>query len=345
MDNYKKAGVDIEAGYEVVKLITPLLASTMSTMQTNLYPPLSGLFDFSQNNCNEPLLVAGTDGVGTKIKVAVELNRYEGIGIDLVAMCVNDVLTKGASPLFFLDYFASGKTKPEVIQKVVTGIAEGCRQAGCALLGGETAEMPGMYTGNDFDVAGFAVGVVDKQNLINGNNIEDGDAVIGLSSSGLHSNGFSLVRLIIERNNLKLDSIYSSLHRDKTLGDIVLTPTKIYVNSILPLIKNFNIKGLSHITGGSFRENLSRIIPEGLTALINIGAWEIPPIFSFLEKTGNISSNEMYDVFNMGIGMVVVLPKAQAEEALEYLHTNGENAFLIGEIRQSKCKKDKVVLK
>lgn len=345
MDNYKKSGVDIKAGYEVVKLITPLLASTMSKVQANLYPPLSGIFDLSQNNCNEPLLVAGADGVGTKIKIAVELNRYEGIGIDLVAMCVNDVLTKGASPLFFLDYFASGKTKPEVIQKVVTGIAEGCRQAGCALLGGETAEMPGMYTGNDFDVAGFAVGLVDKQNLINGNNIEDGDAVIGLSSSGLHSNGLSLVRLIIERNNLKLDSIYSSLHRDKTLGDIVLTPTKIYVNSILPLIKKFNIKGLSHITGGSFRENLSRIIPDGLTALINIGAWEIPPIFSFLEKIGNISSNEMYDVFNMGIGMVVILPKVQAEEALEYLHTNGEKAFLIGEIRHSKCKKDKVILK
>jgi len=291
---YKKAGVDVEAGYEAVSRMKSHVAKTMRPEVMGGLGGFGGMFDLSALNVKEPVLVSGTDGVGTKLKLAFELNRHDTIGIDAVAMCVNDIITQGAEPLFFLDYIATAKVDPATIEEIIKGVSEGCVQAGCALIGGETAEMPDMYQPGEYDIAGFAVGVVEKQKLITGVDIKEGDVLVGLASSGVHSNGFSLIRKIVK--DLDLAKTYFG---SKALGEVLLTPTKIYAK--------LQAKGMSHITGGGFIENIPRMMPKGLSPLIKRGTWEVPDVFSFLQKQGQIPEMEMYNVFNMGIGMVLAL--------------------------------------
>lgn len=342
--SYEKSGVNLEAGYEVVSRIKPLVASTARQGCMGGIGAFGGMFDLGSLNYKHPVLVSGTDGVGTKLKLAIDLGIHNTVGIDAVAMCVNDILAQGAQPLIFLDYVAVGKNEPEMVENIVAGVAEGCRQAGCALVGGETAEMPGMYAEGDYDIAGFSVGAVEKDDLIDSSRVQEGDVIVALPSSGLHSNGFSLVRRIIKENNLDLKKVYQDLDSSKTLGEILLTPTKIYVKTVLPLLSEFNIHGIAHITGGGFYENIPRIIPDGLMAEIDLNSWTVPSVFNFLEKEGNIPHDEMFNIFNMGVGMVLVINSSELEKALNALQENGCKAWKLGKISKSKEGK-KIVLR
>jgi phosphoribosylformylglycinamidine cyclo-ligase len=330
---YKQAGVDIEAGYEAVSRMKKHVARTMRPEVMGGLGGFGGLFDLSAVNVKNPVLVSGTDGVGTKLMLAFHLDKHDTIGMDAVAMCVNDVIVQGAEPLYFLDYIACGKAVPERIEMIVKGIADGCEQAGCALVGGETAEMPGMYDDTEYDLAGFTVGVVDKERLITGSEIKPGNVLIGLSSSGIHSNGYSLVRKIVfEKGQLDLEKRYDGLHR--TLGEELLTPTKIYVKPILEVLKKFDINGMAHITGGGFIENIPRMLPEGLQAEVDYGTWPIPPIFDLLQKVGELNRKEMFNIFNMGIGMVLAINEEILPEVVQILEANGEKAYLIGRVKE-----------
>ena len=329
--NYEKAGVNLEAGYEVVRRIKQHVASTQRLGTMGNIGAFGGMFDLASLNIKEPVLVSGTDGVGTKLKIAFALDKHDTIGIDAVAMCVNDVLAQGAEPLFFLDYVALGHNIPEKVEAIVAGVAEGCRQAGCALIGGETAEMPGMYEGGDYDIAGFTCGVVEKSQLIDGSKVKVGDVLVGIASSGVHSNGFSLVRKVVSDNNLDFNSTYEELNGAK-LGETLLTPTKIYVRQVLEVIRNCDVHGICHITGGGFDENIPRVLSEGQGLEITEGTWEILPVFRLLEKYGNIPHREMFNIFNMGIGMVIVLDESEAAKAVEILTAAGEKASVIGRV-------------
>ena len=330
-ESYEKAGVSLEAGYESVRRIKKHVASTSRLGVMGGIGAFGGMFDLSALNVKEPVLVSGTDGVGTKLKLAFDMDKHDSIGVDAVAMCVNDVLAQGAEPLVFLDYIAVGHNEPAKIEAIVSGVAEGCRQAGCALVGGETAEMPGMYTDGEYDIAGFTVGVVEKSQLIDGSKVAVGDILIGIASSGVHSNGFSLVRKVISDNAFDLKKVYPELS-DKTLGEVLLTPTKIYVKQVLEVIRNCEVHGISHITGGGFDENIPRILLEGQGVEIEAGSWDVLPVFSFLEKYGKIGSREIYNIFNMGIGMVIALDKSEAAKAIEILTACGEKATVIGRV-------------
>ena len=338
--SYEAAGVNLEAGYEVVRRIKKHVASTARTGVMGNIGAFGGMFDLSALNVKEPVLVSGTDGVGTKLKIAFEMDKHDTIGIDAVAMCVNDVLAQGAEPLLFLDYVAVGHNIPEKIEAVVSGVAEGCRQAGCALVGGETAEMPGMYADGEYDIAGFTCGVVEKSKLIDGSKVKAGDVLVGVASSGVHSNGFSLVRRIVASNELKLNEKYDETG-DKTLGEMLLTPTKIYVKQVLEVIRNCDVHGISHITGGGFDENIPRILQDGQGIEIDEGSWEILPVFRLLERYGKVSHREMFNIFNMGIGMVIALDALEADRAIEILTAAGERASVIGRVTD----KEGVVIK
>ncbi len=329
---YENAGVNLEAGYEVVRRIKKHVTSTSRLGVMGNIGAFGGMFDLSALNVKEPILVSGTDGVGTKLKLAFSLDRHDTIGIDAVAMCVNDVLAQGAEPLYFLDYIAVGANEPHKIEQIVAGVAEGCRQSNCALIGGETAEMPGMYADGEYDIAGFTCGVVEKSKLIDCSKVKVGDVLIGIPSSGVHSNGFSLVRKIIADNKFDLNTIYPELSETQTLGEVLLSPTKIYVQSVLDVVRSLDIHGISHITGGGFDENIPRILTDEMGITINHGTWDILPIFSFLEKYGNIPHREMFNIFNMGIGMVIALDPSDAPQALNILQTHNLKPSIIGHI-------------
>ena len=331
---YKDAGVDIDAGNHFVDLIKPLVKQTSRPEVLTDIGGFGGLFSLNSSKYQRPTLVAATDGVGTKLKLAFMLDKHDTVGIDLVAMCVNDIIVQGAEPLFFLDYLATAKLSPEQAVEVVRGIAEGCQQANCALLGGETAEMPGMYSGGEYDLAGFSVGVVDNDKIIDGSTIATGDQIIGIASSGLHSNGFSLARKIL-LETLHLDLATQPDDLDKPLGQELLTPTRIYVKSILNLIKSFDIKGIAHITGGGLLENIPRILPHHCKAVINKESWEKPAIFELLRQGGHIPEEEMYRTFNYGIGMILVVSPDNVEEIIGRLADLGDKAYLIGEINKA----------
>lgn len=331
--SYEEAGVCLEAGYEGVRRIKKHVASTARTGVMGNIGAFGGMFDLSALGVKEPILVSGTDGVGTKLKLAIDMDKHDTIGIDAVAMCVNDVLAQGAEPLFFLDYLALGHNDPVVVEALVSGVAEGCRQAGCALIGGETAEMPGLYAKHDFDIAGFTVGVVDKPKLIDGSKVAVGDVLVGIASSGVHSNGFSLVHKIIADNKFDIHKNHADMGTE-ALGAELLTPTKIYVKQVLDVIANCDVHGISHITGGGFDENIPRILKEGQGIEIEEGSWEILPVFRFLEKYGKVEHREMFNIFNMGIGMVIALPESDAEKAMEILRSHGETVSVIGRITE-----------
>ena len=338
--SYKDAGVDKEAGYKQVKLIKDMVKSTHTEGVMSEIGGFAGLFQLDNKTYKEPVLVSGTDGVGTKLKIAFMMNTHNTIGEDCVAMCVNDILCQGAKPLFFLDYIATGKLVPEKMAQVVEGIANGCIKGECALIGGETAEMPGFYSEDEYDLAGFAVGVVDKEKIIDGTKIGEGDVIIGLPSSGVHSNGYSLVRKIVfEKENMKVDKFIEEL--DTTIGEELLKPTRIYTKAVMPLIEKFDIHGICHITGGGLYENVPRIIPEGLSA--NMDTKEIPrqEIFNLLAKWGNIEEKEMYSTFNMGVGMVLIVDSKEAEEIKADLEKRGEEYFVLGKVEKGE---EKVVL-
>ena len=329
--SYEKAGVNLEAGYEVVRRIKSHVASTARKGVMGNIGSFGGMFDLASLNIKEPVLVSGTDGVGTKLKLAFAMDKHDTIGIDAVAMCVNDVLAQGAEPLFFLDYIAVGHNEPAKIESIVAGVAEGCRQAGCALVGGETAEMPGMYSDGEYDIAGFTTGVVEKSRLIDGSKVKAGDVLVGIASSGVHSNGFSLVRKIFSDNNLDLNASYPELD-GKSLGEVSLTPTRIYVKQVLDVIRNCDVHGVAHITGGGFDENIPRILKDGQGIEVREGTWEILPIFRLLEKYGKVSHREMFNIFNMGIGMVLALDESEADKSISILASHGEKASVIGKV-------------
>lgn len=329
--SYRDAGVDIEAGDALVEQIKPFAKRTMRPEVLGGIGGFGSLFAVPKR-FKEPILVSGTDGVGTKLKLAFELNKHDTVGIDLVAMSVNDILVQGAEPLFFLDYFACGKLEVGTAAQVIKGIAEGCEQSGCALVGGETAEMPGMYPAGEYDLAGFAVGCVDKANIINGTTIAVGDVVLGLASSGAHSNGYSLIRKLIEKSGIDFESDFYG----RKFKDVVMAPTKIYVKSLLKLIEALPVKGMAHITGGGITENIPRVLPAGLTAEIKAISWDLPPLFKWLQAQGNITHIEMHKTFNCGIGMAVVVAKEHAEQAKQLLQASGETVYEIGTIRAQK---------
>ena len=329
--SYEKAGVNLEAGYEVVRRIKKHVASTSRPGTMGNIGAFGGMFDLASLGVKEPVLVSGTDGVGTKLKLAFEMDKHDTIGIDAVAMCVNDVLAQGAEPLLFLDYVAVGHNEPRKIEAIVAGVAEGCRQAGAALVGGETAEMPGMYAAGEYDIAGFTVGVVEKSKLIDGSKVKAGDVLVGIASSGVHSNGFSLVRKIVADNGFDLHKVYPELSHN-LLGEVLLTPTKIYVKQVLEVIRNCDVHGISHITGGGFDENIPRILHDGQGLDIEEGTWKILPVFRFLEKYGKVPHREMFNIFNMGIGMVIALDSSEAQRAIDILTAAGEKASVIGRV-------------
>lgn len=330
MANYKEAGVDVHAGYKAVELMKKHISKTMRPEVLTDIGGFGGLFSVENFNIQKPVLVSGTDGVGTKLKLAFALDKHDTIGIDCVAMCVNDIVCSGAQPLFFLDYIATGKLDPYKIESIVKGISDGCQMAGCALIGGETAEMPGFYPENEYDLAGFSVGIINKDDIIDGSTIKSGDKLIGLASSGVHSNGFSLVRKIFSDNKQSLDKYYTELN--STIGNVLLTPTKIYVKTILKLIEKYSIKGIAHITGGGFIENIPRMLPQGLKAVIHKGTWPVLPIFKLIAKEGNVGETDMYNTFNMGIGMVLAVNSDISQEIIDSINDLGEEAYLIGEI-------------
>ena len=331
---YKDAGVDIDAGNRFVQMIKPLVKATTRPEVLTDIGGFGGLFSLNSDKYKKPTLVASTDGVGTKLKIAFMADKHDTVGIDLVAMCVNDIVVQGAEPLFFLDYLATGKLSPEKAVEIVKGISEGCVQAGCALIGGETAEMPGMYGDGEYDLAGFTVGVVDNDRIIDGSSITVGDKLIGLASSGLHSNGYSLARKVcFERLGLSIDSFVPEL--GKPLGVALLTPTRIYVKAILNLLRDFQIKGMAHITGGGLLENIPRVLPRHCRALIHKNSWEIPAIFQLLREGGNIDEIEMHRTFNNGIGMVLIVPEREVEDIMVRLSGLKETAYIIGEISKA----------
>jgi phosphoribosylformylglycinamidine cyclo-ligase len=331
MTTYRQAGVNIEAGSEFVRRITPLVRSTFRPEVLTDLGGFGGLFRFQADRYAEPVLVSGTDGVGTKLKIAFLMDRHDTVGIDLVAMCVNDVVVSGAEPLFFLDYLATGKLAVPKAEAILKGIAEGCRQAGCALIGGETAEMPSMYAEGEYDLAGFAVGVVDRSKIIDGKDSVPGDLVVGLASTGLHSNGYSLARrVLLEDGGLTVKSQISDL--DQPLGEVLLTPTRIYAKQILALAADYPIKGIAHITGGGLTENLPRILPKGCRARVHRSAWPVPPIFQVLRKMGKVDDEELYRVFNMGIGLALVVSANHVEKLIARAAELGDRGYRIGEI-------------
>lgn len=333
-ETYKNAGVDITAGYRAVELMKKHIARTMLSGKSSDIGGFGGLFELDMTGLTNPVLVSGTDGVGTKLKLAFLLGKHDTVGIDCVAMCVNDIICCGAKPLFFLDYIACGKNYPEKIAEIVSGIAEGCVQSGCELIGGETAEMPGFYDPEEYDLAGFSVGVVDKSKILDKTAITEGDVIIALASSGVHSNGFSLVRKVFDVENSDITSPVDFLG-GKSLGETLLTPTKIYVKPMLALFDKVMVKAVSHITGGGFYENIPRSLPGGFGAKIERRAVKVLPIFELLAKTGNIDEHDMFNTFNMGVGMSVTVSKNDADKALEILRANGEDAYIIGEIIKS----------
>ena len=330
-ESYEKAGVNLEAGYEVVRRIKQHVASTTRTGSMGNIGSFGGMFDLSVLGIREPVLVSGTDGVGTKLKIAFAMDKHDTIGIDAVAMCVNDVLAQGAEPLIFLDYVALGHNIPAKVEAIVAGVAEGCRQAGCALVGGETAEMPGMYGDGEYDIAGYTTGVVEKSKLIDGSKVAVGDVLVGIASSGVHSNGFSLVRKIVADAGLNYSDPIPEFDGRK-LGEVLLTPTRIYVKQVLDVIRHCDVHGVAHITGGGFDENIPRVLHEGQGLSIQEGSWEILPVFRMLEKWGGIPHREMFNIFNMGIGMVLVLDEKEAPEAIRILESHGERATVIGHV-------------
>ncbi|MDI9514747.1 MAG: phosphoribosylformylglycinamidine cyclo-ligase [Clostridiaceae bacterium] len=330
MATYKEAGVDVTAGYRAVELMKSHIKKTMRPEVVDDIGGFAGLFSLEKMNVQKPVLVSGTDGVGTKLKIAFMMDRHDTIGMDCVAMCANDVVCCGAQPLFFLDYIATGKLIPEKVEQIVKGVTDGCIQAGCALIGGETAEMPGFYREDEYDLAGFVVGMVDRDRIITGKTIREGDVLIGLASSGVHSNGFSLVRKVIVPHEHKLNQYDDRL--GKSLGEEILTPTRIYVRTILSLIEEYEIKGIAHITGGGFIENIPRMVPADLGAVIRKGSWNVLPIFHLLQKMGDIPEEDMYNTFNMGIGMILAVSPEAADDVVRSATRLGEKAAVIGEI-------------
>jgi phosphoribosylformylglycinamidine cyclo-ligase len=331
-ESYKVAGVDVTAGYKAVELMKEHVKRTTIPGVISGLGGFGGLFDLSATGVANPVLVSGTDGVGTKLKLAFIINKHDTVGIDCVAMCVNDIVCSGAKPLFFLDYIAVGKNIPEKVATIVSGVAEGCVQAGCALVGGETAEMPGFYPEDEYDLAGFCVGVVDKHKIIDGSKVKSGNALIGIASSGVHSNGFSLIRRIFSINEDRLSTYIDEL--SSTLGEVLLTPTKIYVKSILSLIDQIGINGASHITGGGFYENIPRMLPPDLKAVLKKGSFPTLPIFNVIARLGKIPEHDMFNTFNMGIGMCVAVDADKADVAVRLLNSMGEKAYIIGEVAQ-----------
>ncbi len=336
-ESYAAAGVDITAGYRAVELMKSHIARTMTSGVCSDVGGFGGLFELDTTGIEKPVLVSGTDGVGTKLKLAFLMDKHDTVGIDCVAMCVNDIICCGAKPLFFLDYIACGKNIPERIASIVSGVAEGCVQSGAALIGGETAEMPGFYPVDEYDLAGFSVGVVDKSKILDPSTMKAGDVVIALPSSGVHSNGFSLVRKVFDVENSDIKSPREELG-GKSIGETLLAPTKIYVKPVLALLEQVKVKGISHITGGGFYENIPRSIPDGLGAVIERKAVRVLPIFNLIAKEGNISERDMFNTFNMGVGMSIVVAREDAEKAVEILKANGENAYVIGKIENSEDK-------
>ena len=336
-DSYAAAGVDITAGYRAVELMKQHIARTVIRTKASDIGGFGGLFPLDLSETKRPVLVSGTDGVGTKLKLAFLLDKHNTVGIDCVAMCVNDVICCGAKPLFFLDYIACGKNVPEKIEQIVAGVCEGCVQAGCELIGGETAEMPGFYPIDEYDLAGFSVGVVDQEKIIDKTTMRPGDVMIAIPSSGVHSNGFSLVRKVFDVEHCDLTSPLEALG-GASLGETLLTPTKIYVKPLLALLKEVNVKGISHITGGGFYENMPRSIPDGLGVKIKTADVRVLPIFDLIQKTGGISTHDMFNTFNMGVGMSVVVAPDDVDRALEILRSSGEDAYVIGEIKEAKDK-------
>ena len=328
---YKASGVDVEAGYEAVKLMKEHTKRTMIPGVLGELGSFGGFFEIAKENYKNPILVSGTDGVGTKLQIAFMTGKHDTIGIDCVAMCVNDVACHGAKPLFFLDYIGTGRLEPNVAGDIVKGVCDGCVEAGCALIGGETAEMPGFYKEGEYDLAGFTVGIVDKDNVINGSRVSEGNVLIGIASSGIHSNGYSLVRkLFFDINNFDISTKFDEL--DCTLGEELLKPTRIYVKTVQALLEKHKINGIAHITGGGFIENIPRTIPSGLKAEISLGSWEVPSVFKLMQKLGNIDEMEMYNTFNMGIGLVLAVKNEDAEGILDTLRNLGEKAYIIGSV-------------
>lgn len=331
---YKEAGVDIDAGAKEVELIKESVKETYIDGVLGDLGGFGGLFSLKQEWSDEPVLVSGTDGVGTKLRLAIDLGIHDTIGQDCVAMSVNDVLVQGAKPLFFLDYIATGKLEPKLMADIVKGVANACKESGCALLGGETAEMAGFYQEGDYDVAGFAVGIVDRKKLITGETISEGDVILGIPSTGIHSNGYSLVRKLAKENHWDLKKVYPTF--DKSLGEVLLTPTRLYPKVVLPLLSYIDIKGMVHITGGGFYENIPRILPEGTAVVIDGDSWPVLPIFPFLKKEGNIDAHEMYRTFNCGIGMLLILNQEDADKAMDILSEQGEKIYRIGYVTKGK---------
>lgn len=339
--SYRDAGVDIDAGNELVNVIKPIAARTRRPGVMTGLGGFGAMFEIPTDRFKQPVLVSGTDGVGTKLKLAMEVGKHDTIGIDLVAMCVNDLIVQGAEPLFFLDYYATGKLSIDTASAVITGIGTGCEQAGCALIGGETAEMPGMYDGEDYDLAGFCVGAVEKSEIIDGSKVKEGDVIIGLAASGPHSNGYSLIRKIIEVSGAQLSDTFG----DSTLGETLLEPTRIYIKPLLELIKQVDVHSLAHITGGGLLENLPRVLPEGSQAVIDTTSWERPAIFDWLQENGNVTHEEMHRTFNCGVGMTIIVDANDAEKTLASLRDNGETAWQIGSISSADDSDQPVILK
>ncbi|HAN44049.1 MAG TPA: phosphoribosylformylglycinamidine cyclo-ligase [Ruminococcaceae bacterium] len=339
-ESYKAAGVDVTAGYKAVELMKAHVARTAIPGVISGIGGFGGLFEMDLTGISKPVLVSGTDGVGTKLKLAFLLDKHDTVGIDCVAMCVNDIVCCGAKPMFFLDYVAVGKNYPEKVAQIVSGVAEGCVQAGCALVGGETAEMPGFYPEDEYDLAGFSVGVVDKDKILDSSKVNEGDAIIAIASSGVHSNGFSLVRKVFDVEHRDLNGYKDELGRG--LGETLLTPTKIYVKPVLKLIESVNVKAVSHITGGGFYENIPRCLPDDMQAVIDRRAVDVLPIFNLIQKVGNIPERDMFNTYNMGVGMCVVVDKADADKAVRVLNACGEKAYAMGEVKKGS---DGVVIK
>ncbi|MEG1528329.1 MAG: phosphoribosylformylglycinamidine cyclo-ligase [Clostridia bacterium] len=339
-ESYKQSGVDITAGYKAVELMKKHIARTLTSGAIGAIGGFGGLFELDLTGITKPVLVSGTDGVGTKLKLAFLLDKHDTIGIDCVAMCVNDIICSGAKPLFFLDYIALGKNIPQKVANIVKGVADGCVMSACSLIGGETAEMPGFYPIDEYDLAGFAVGVVDKDRIVDNNAIKEGDSIIALASSGVHSNGFSLVRKVLDINNIDLNKPLDELG-GRNLGETLLFPTRIYVKSVLDLMSKVKVLGVSHITGGGFFENIPRAIPQGLCANVALSRVKVLPIFNYIQKVGNIPLRDMFNTFNMGVGMCVIVSKQDTDKALEILTANGEQPYVIGDIIKNK---DKIII-
>lgn len=330
---YEQAGVNIEAGYEAVKRMKSHVERTNRLGVMGAFGSFGGMFDLSSLNYKEPVLISGTDGVGTKLKLAYMVDKHDTIGVDCVAMCVNDIVAQGAEPLYFLDYIAVGKAIPEKIEQIVSGVSDGCVQAGSALIGGETAEMPGLYDEDEYDIAGFAVGACEKANVVTGEKIVEGDVLVGIASSGIHSNGYSLVRKIVfENKGYKVDQVIEGYDELGPIGEALLVPTKIYAKPVLNILKEVDVHGMAHVTGGGFYENLPRMMPEGLATEIKLGSWPVLPVFKFLKEQGELADKDLYNVFNMGIGFVLSVNEKDADKVIEIANAHGEKAYKIGRV-------------